>query len=92
MNGLWSEREQALVESKMGVAIIGSPETVERKLTDLVNRSGVDEVIFTSDLYRHEDRLRSYEIAASAANKYRQALISPQSSGESGEVLMNQRP
>lgn len=67
MNGLWTDGEQAVVEDKMGAAIIGSPETVRRKLAALVQRTGVDEVMFASDLYRHEDRLRSYEIAAEAA-------------------------
>ena len=40
--------------------------TVATKIAALLNEVEVDEVIFVSDLYRHEDRLRSYEIAMEA--------------------------
>ena len=64
MDGRWSEQEQFAVESRMSVAVIGGPETVGRKLARFVEDTGVEEVIFTSDLYEHERRLRSFEIAA----------------------------
>jgi luciferase family oxidoreductase group 1 len=64
MDGLWSAHERAAIEEKLGAAIIGSPETVNRKLDALLDRTKADEVIFTSDLYHHSDRLRSYEIVA----------------------------
>lgn len=64
MDGVWSEPERFLVESRMSVAAIGGPETVRRKLTRLLEETGADELIFTSDLYDHALRLRSFEIAA----------------------------
>lgn len=64
MDGLWSAEERAVVESKLGAAIIGGPETVKRKLAALAQASQADEFIFTSDLYHHPDRLHSYEIVA----------------------------
>jgi luciferase family oxidoreductase group 1 len=64
MDGLWSESEKYLVESRNAVAVVGGPETVTRKLGDFLRATGVDEVIFTSDLYDHGRRLRSFEIAA----------------------------
>lgn len=66
MKGLWSAEEQALVESKLGAAVIGGPDTVRRKLASLLRATHADEMIFTSDLYHHTDRLRSYQIAADA--------------------------
>ena len=66
MDGLWSEPEQAMVRRKLGLAVIGGPETVRRKLEALLENTGADEVIFTCDLYEQGDRLRSYEIAAGA--------------------------
>jgi luciferase family oxidoreductase group 1 len=66
MDGVWSEAEKFLVESRLGVAVVGGPETVQRKLARLLEDTGADELIFTSDLYDHELRLRSFEIAASA--------------------------
>lgn len=66
MDGLWSPAEQFAVESRLTAAVIGGPETVRAKLHRFVERTGVDEVIFTSDLYDHRLRLRSFEIAAEA--------------------------
>jgi luciferase family oxidoreductase group 1 len=66
MDGLWNSQERALVEMRLGAAIVGGPGTVATKIAALLNEVEVDEVIFVSDLYRHEDRLRSYEIAMEA--------------------------
>ncbi len=64
MDGLWTVTERAIVEGKLGAAIIGGPETVRLKLTSLLQATQADEFIFTSDLYDHADRLRSFEIAS----------------------------
>jgi len=69
MDGLWSEAEEFLVESRLGAAVIGGPETVRQKLALLWQETGADELIFTSDLYDHTLRLRSFEIAADAMKK-----------------------
>jgi alkanesulfonate monooxygenase SsuD/methylene tetrahydromethanopterin reductase-like flavin-dependent oxidoreductase (luciferase family) len=66
MRGLWSESERFLVESRLGVAAIGSPDTVQQKLARFLSQTNVDELIFTSDLYDHRDRMRSFELAAEA--------------------------
>ena len=66
MDGLWSEAERFLVESRLSVAVIGGPETVRSKLAQLVRETKADELIFTSDLYDHALRLKSFEIAANA--------------------------
>ena len=66
MDGLWNAAEQHVVESKFAIAIVGGPETVRRKLTQFLDETQADEVIFTSDVYEHSKRLRSFEIAASA--------------------------
>jgi alkanesulfonate monooxygenase SsuD/methylene tetrahydromethanopterin reductase-like flavin-dependent oxidoreductase (luciferase family) len=49
----------------MEVAAVGGPETVRQKLAELRERTKADEFIFTSDVYEHRDRLRSFEITAS---------------------------
>lgn len=66
MDGLWTPAEQFAVESRMTAAIIGGPATVHTMLNRFVERTGVNEVILTSDLYDHNLRLRSFEIAAKA--------------------------
>ena len=69
MDGLWSAPERFLVESRLDEAVVGSPETVQEKLAHFLGKTGADELIFTSDLYDHFQRLRSFEIAADAVKK-----------------------
>jgi luciferase family oxidoreductase group 1 len=64
MEGIWSPSERFAVESKLAVAAIGSPATIQDRMSEFVEHTKVDEVIFTSDLYEHRLRLRSFEIAA----------------------------
>ena len=66
MDGVWSEAEQFLVESRMSAAVIGGPNTVRDKLAQFLESTAADELIFTSDLYDHALRLRSFEIVADA--------------------------
>jgi luciferase family oxidoreductase group 1 len=66
MDGIWTEAERFLVDSRMALAVIGGPETVRQKLADILRDTGADELIFVSDLYDHTRRLRSFEIAAEA--------------------------
>ena len=69
MEGIWSEAEKFAVESRLRIAVIGGPDTVRNKLARLLQDTGADELIFTSDLYDHALRLRSFEIAADAMNR-----------------------
>jgi luciferase family oxidoreductase group 1 len=66
MEGIWSEPEKFLVDSRMALAVIGGPETARKKLARILEDTGADELIFVSDLYEHARRLRSFEIAAEA--------------------------
>ncbi|MWJ27117.1 MsnO8 family LLM class oxidoreductase [Halomonas sp. ZH2S] len=63
----WNPHERAQVQQFLGAAIIGGPETVRTGLEDFIARTGADELMINSDFYRHQDRLRSYEIVAKAA-------------------------
>jgi luciferase family oxidoreductase group 1 len=75
MDGLWTPQERALVEMRLGAAVIGGPETLVAKLAALLKEVEVDEVIFVSDLYGHADRLRSYEIAMEAIRSVEQGPL-----------------
>ncbi|MGC4805872.1 LLM class flavin-dependent oxidoreductase [Micromonospora sp. DT233] len=57
-----AEREFALAR-RDGQAM-GSPETVRGQLTDLLARTGADELMLTSMVYDVADRVRSYELVA----------------------------
>jgi luciferase family oxidoreductase group 1 len=64
MEGLWSEAERAHIEGHFGIAAIGGPETVGRKIADLLRETEADELILHSDFYEPADRRGSYEIVA----------------------------
>ncbi|MDN6875926.1 LLM class flavin-dependent oxidoreductase [Pseudomonas citronellolis] len=64
MAGLWLPHEQEAVGNFFGLAVIGGPEKVRSRLEILVEQTGADEIIFTSDIYDHDLRLRSLEIVA----------------------------
>ncbi|QPL45253.1 LLM class flavin-dependent oxidoreductase [Halomonas sp. A40-4] len=63
----WSPMERAQVEQFLGAAIIGGPDTVKTQLADFQERTGANELMINSDFYDHQDRLRSYQIVAEAA-------------------------
>lgn len=64
MTGLWQPHEQVSVNSFLGMAAVGGPEKVERRLTQIIEQTQADELIFTGDLYDQADRLRSFELLA----------------------------
>lgn len=63
-HAVWSPFEQEAVaqQSQAPSVIIGSPETVKRKLEEFVEMTKADELIISSGIFDHEERLRSYEI------------------------------
>ncbi|KPW78919.1 Luciferase family protein [Pseudomonas syringae pv. cerasicola] len=68
MDGLWLPHEREAVASFLGLAMVGGPDKIRAKLDVLLEQTDADELIFTCDMYEHEDRLRSYEILAQVAH------------------------
>ncbi len=52
-------------------AMVGSPETVRRKLESFIDLTGLDELVLTSQIYEHRARLRAFEIAADLCTSLR---------------------
>lgn len=73
MDGRWTAPERFAVESRLGAAATGGPATIAAKLGAFLEHTHADELIFTSDLFDHAARLRSFEIAAEAMR----AIASP---------------
>lgn len=67
MEPLWRETERAVIMNKLAAALVGSRETIKAGLEKLVRETEADEIIAVTDVYRHEDRLRSYELVAEVA-------------------------
>ena len=56
--------ERQMIDEMLSFTVAGSPAAVRRGLEALVARTGADELMVTSQIYDHEARLRSYELAA----------------------------
>ncbi|MER7167350.1 LLM class flavin-dependent oxidoreductase [Micromonospora sp. NPDC000207] len=56
--------EREFVLARQEGQALGSPETVRRQLTRLVERTGADELMLTALVYDVADRVRSYELIA----------------------------
>ena len=70
--------EEASVSSLAGSAAIGGPETVRAKLDELIERTGADELMITTMVHDHADRVRSYELISAA---YELAAPTPVAAG-----------
>lgn len=64
MDPLWLPHEQRQVESQLRESIHGSPDTVRRRIEELVERTGADEIMVNAMIYDHQEKLRSYELLA----------------------------
>lgn len=63
----WTPQEKAQAAGMLAFSIIGGPQTVQRGLAQLRERTGADEVMIVSDLFDPAKRLRSFEIIANVA-------------------------
>jgi luciferase family oxidoreductase group 1 len=56
----WTAAERELVDAWMSSHVIGGPETVRAGLDHLVEQTGADELMVTTNVFQHADRLASY--------------------------------
>ncbi len=64
MDAVWTPREKAAVEARVGGSIIGSPATIKNRLEMILNETNADELMVNAMIFDHAARLRSYEIVA----------------------------
>lgn len=60
----WSPTEKAQAMQMLARSIIGSPDTVQQGIADLIAETGADELMVVSDIYDHAARLLSFELTA----------------------------
>jgi luciferase family oxidoreductase group 1 len=68
MDEIWNPMEKAGVMQKLRYSFIGSGEAVKKQLLKFQETFKVDEIMFTSHIYDHEARLKSYEIITNAVD------------------------
>ncbi len=59
--------ERSMLAHVLSCSVVGSPDTVQQGLQAFIARTGADELMVTGQIFDHAARLRSFEIAASAA-------------------------
>jgi luciferase family oxidoreductase group 1 len=63
----WSAAERAAAEAATSSHIVGGPETVRAGLERLIEATEIDELMITTNVQGHADRLRSHELVAELA-------------------------
>lgn len=67
MNEFCEPHEQAAADHTLQVSVVGSMETVKKGMRRWLDLTGANEIILTGQIFDHQARLRSFEIAAQAA-------------------------
>lgn len=64
MEGLWNIEEEMHVREFLSLAAVGSQAQVKTKLENLADELGINEFMFTIDVYDQQKRLRALELLA----------------------------
>ena len=67
----YTAKERAAIAGYRELLILGDPQTVAARLTELAAETAADELMITTNLHGHADRLRSYELIVEATAKLR---------------------
>lgn len=59
-----TDDQYALVKDRLATQFVGSPAVVAERLAALQRATGADELVVTSMLHRHDDRLKSHRLLA----------------------------
>lgn len=66
MDGIWNEHTRYAVEKMLAYSFIGSAERVKREIEQFLEQTEANELMVSTYIYDHEQRLRSYELLANA--------------------------
>jgi luciferase family oxidoreductase group 1 len=61
-----SDAERAGVEQALACSVVGAPADVEAGLRSVIEQTQADELIITAQIFDHQARLRSFELASQA--------------------------
>ncbi len=62
MEPLWLAHEKQHIQTQLRESIHGSPETIKKRLVDLVSRTQADEIMINSMIFEHDAKLHSYQL------------------------------
>ena len=64
LESMWTAQEKAGVQRMLAAAAVGSPQSVKRQLTAIIEQTAADELIVAGAIHDHVARLRSYQLLA----------------------------
>ena len=62
----YTPTEREVIERRMATQVVGDPDEVRAGLAELAARTEADELMLTTVVHGHDDRLRSFELVAQA--------------------------
>jgi luciferase family oxidoreductase group 1 len=77
----WSPDERNAIQHRTRYSVVGAPKAIERRLGEILDDTKADEVILTGQIYDHQARLRSFEIAATILRQMRSSAGSTPTEG-----------
>jgi luciferase family oxidoreductase group 1 len=63
----YTPSDQLIIDSFRGSQVVGDPDGVGAELSQLLDRTGADELMITTNVWDHVERLRSFELVAELA-------------------------
>ena len=64
IEAFWTPAEKAMVEQALACAVVGDAADVREGIADFARRHRPDELMLTANIFDHDKRLRSFQIAA----------------------------
>lgn len=61
INYLYTPAERRLADVYHSMQVVGGPRTVRARIEELAEHTAADEIMLTTNVYDHAERLRSYE-------------------------------
>ncbi len=68
----YADWERHAMEARQAHQVIGDPDTVERGLSELLQQTAADELMLTTIVHDHADRVRSYELIAAIGSRHKE--------------------
>lgn len=68
IDALLSPVERSLVDRALACRVVGTASQIRQGILDFIARTGADELLLTGNIFDHDARLRSFEIAADAVS------------------------
>lgn len=75
INHFWNEQERYFAQQMLACSVVGSAQTVSEGFAELLQKTQAQELMLAGQIFDHDSRLRSFEIAAHAMQNLTQSAL-----------------